>query len=118
MARPVADHRRVLLAAPDRQVKRQSHHPLADVDERALARARVEFRRCERVRHVRAPAAAFAAERLGASAGKIDSVEPRHQVVCDPDHDAGLAVTADADVLTMRRIFSGAQSSSAEPRSS
>src|SRR5262249_60265411 len=49
------------------------------------------------LRHVRAPAAAFAAERLGTLAHQIDGGEARREVVGNADHDAGLALLGDAD---------------------
>ena len=49
------------------------------------------------LRHVGPSAAAFAAERLGAFAHKIDGVVSRHEIVGDADDDAGLAIAGDAD---------------------
>ena len=49
------------------------------------------------LRHVGPPAAALAAERLGALAHQIDGVEPRREIGGHADHDAGLAVLGDAD---------------------
>src|SRR5262249_39186812 len=42
-------------------------------------------------------AAALAAQRLGAFAGKIDGVESRYEIVGDTDHNSRLAVGTDAD---------------------
>ncbi len=49
------------------------------------------------LRHIRPAAAAFAAERLGALAGKVDSIETRNKVVGDTNDDAGLAIAGNAD---------------------
>src|SRR5262249_10311677 len=49
------------------------------------------------LRHIRAPAATFAAERLGALAHQVDGGEARREVGGDADHDAGLAFLGDAD---------------------
>src|SRR5262249_62276464 len=48
-------------------------------------------------RHIRPPAAAFAAERLGAFARQLDGGEATGQVRRDADHDARLALLGDAD---------------------
>src|SRR6266566_838037 len=49
------------------------------------------------LRHVRAPPAPFAAERLGAFAHQVDGGEAGGQVSRDADHDAGLALLCDAN---------------------
>src|SRR5262249_24450927 len=50
-----------------------------------------------RLGHVRPPAAALAAEDLGALAYQIDRGEARGEVVGDADDDTGLALLGDAD---------------------
>ena len=49
------------------------------------------------LRHVRPPAAAFAAERLGALAHQIDGVEAWNEIVGDSDDDAGFAILGNTD---------------------
>src|SRR5687768_12648717 len=49
------------------------------------------------LRHVGAPAPALAAERLGPFADEIDRIQPAGEIAGDADHDARLAVLADAD---------------------
>src|SRR5215218_11522363 len=47
--------------------------------------------------HVGPPAAALAAQRLGALANEIDRVEAPSEIRRDADHDASLALFGDAD---------------------
>src|SRR5208282_4193955 len=49
------------------------------------------------LRHVRPPAAAFAAKRLGALAHQVDGVETRDEIVGDSDDDAGFAILGNTD---------------------
>src|SRR5208282_6637844 len=49
------------------------------------------------LRHVRPPAAAFAAKRLGALAHQIDGVEATDEIVGDADDDAGFAILGNTD---------------------
>src|SRR5262249_60654770 len=49
------------------------------------------------LRHVGSAAAALAAKRLGAFAGKIDRVKARYEIIGDADHNSGLAVGGNAD---------------------
>src|SRR5262249_61147347 len=49
------------------------------------------------LRHIGPPAAALAAQRLGALADEIDCVESGHEVVGAAHNNAGLAILGDAD---------------------